>query len=235
MRPAVLRGVPLLAGMGVVVAGVMLGNWQMRRADEKAHLAAAYVAEEVREPVSLDLAHSAPWQRVRVEGEWVSEGTILLDNRIHEGRAGYHLLQPLRLDADGALVLVNRGWLAAVADRSAVPDPVAATGRGRVEGVLRPPEGKPLLLGERPDAGKVWQFLDLGAYRQGTGLAVADWVVFQTSPAPDGLARDWPRPGSGEERHQGYALQWYSLAAVAMVFTGLFGVRQARGKRLEQS
>ena len=37
------------------------------------------------------------------------------------------------------------------------------------------------------------------------------------SPAPDGLLRSWPRPDAGIEKHESYALQWYSLAGLAVV------------------
>jgi cytochrome oxidase assembly protein ShyY1 len=42
-------------------------------------------------------------------------------------------------------------------------------------------------------------------------------VVQQTSDADDGLARDWPRPDAGVDKHRIYALQWYSFAALAAV------------------
>ena len=53
-------------------------------------------------------------------------------------------------------------------------------------------------------------------------------LIDQTSAAPDGLVRDWPRPSTGIERHQGYAFQWFSLAALACVFFVVTGFR--RGK-----
>ena len=37
---------------------------------------------------------------------------ILIDNKVHDGRAGYHVVTPLVL-ADGRVVLVDRGWIAA--------------------------------------------------------------------------------------------------------------------------
>jgi surfeit locus 1 family protein len=44
---------------------------------------------------------------------------------------------------------------------------------------------------------------------------LAPWVAQQTSPAADGLVRDWPALGAGADRHRGYAVQWYALAVVA--------------------
>ena len=46
----------------------------------------------------------------------------------------------------------------------------------------------------------------------------------------DGLVRDWPDPGSGVEKHLGYAFQWYALAVLAAGLWArfvLFGRRKA--------
>jgi cytochrome oxidase assembly protein ShyY1 len=52
-------------------------------------------------------------------------------------------------------------------------------------------------------------------------------VIEQHSDLPDGLARDWPPHDLGIEKHQGYALQWYSLAALAVVLLIVLSFRRA--------
>jgi cytochrome oxidase assembly protein ShyY1 len=42
-------------------------------------------------------------------------------------------------------------------------------------------------------------------------------VIEQHSHADDGLLREWPRPDTGVEKHEAYALQWYALAGLAVV------------------
>jgi len=49
------------------------------------------------------------------------------------------------------------------------------------------------------------------------GLLLQTFVIEQTSDARDGLAREWQRPDTRVDRHHGYALQWYSFAALAAV------------------
>jgi len=68
-----------------------------------------------------------------------------------------------------------------------------------------------------PAPGKVRQNIELAAFEKETGLRLQPVVIEQHSPAPDGLAREWPRPDVGVEKHASYALQWYSLAALAVV------------------
>ena len=97
-------------------AGIALGNWQARRADEKRALAAHV-------------------QRIAVVGEFLPERTVLLDNKVRNHRAGYEVVAPLRL-ADGIHVLVNRGWIEAPPRRDQLPEVLTPPGRVRVEGVL---------------------------------------------------------------------------------------------------
>ena len=230
-----LHAVPLVAGLVVSLLGVQLGNWQLRRAEEKTRLGERVTAL-ASVPVT-PLAGQAPieWQRVSLSGQWLPQGAIFLDNRMHRGRPGYHVLTPLRLAANGEMILVNRGWVGAAADRSRLPELAAAAGEAIVEGVVRHPEDKPFTLARQAGAGRLWQVLDLPAYRQAFGLPVADYVVDQTGAAADGLVRDWPRPEAGVDRHHGYALQWYGLAAAAAAMTGLYVFRKQSHKELQSS
>ncbi|NMF96767.1 SURF1 family protein [Aromatoleum toluolicum] len=219
-RHARLHPVPLLAGVALALLTLQLGNWQTRRAAEKAELQAEYRAAADRPAQPLDATALSEWQSVELHGEWLPGRSILIDNRVHEGRAGYHVFTPLQLTGQGAVVLVNRGWIGAGADRSQPPPRIAnPPGATVVTGRVRHPEEKPFMLAADAPSGSVWQALDLARYRSETRLAVADFYVQQTSPADDGLIRSWPEPDAGIERHRGYALQWYALAALATALT----------------
>ena len=75
------------------------------------------------------------------------------------------------------------------------------------------------------------QNVDLGAFAADTGLALQPIVIEQRSAAADGLLREWPRPDSGIERHEGYALQWYSLAALAVILAFVLSFRRDPNSR----
>jgi surfeit locus 1 family protein len=38
-------------------------------------------------------------------------------------------------------------------------------------------------------------------------------MLMQTGPASEGLLREWPAVNLGVEKHYGYALQWFGIAA----------------------
>jgi surfeit locus 1 family protein len=186
-------------------AGIALGNWQSRRADEKRAL-----AEHL--------------QRIVVAGEFLPERTVLLDNKLRGGRAGYEVVAPLRL-AEGIHVLVNRGWVAAPPRREQLPQVVTPPGRLRIEGVVLSRLPRTLNLGG-PAKGPVRQSVELNEFAAESGLTLQAFVIQQHSDTGDGLARDWPPPDAGIEKHQAYSFQWYSLAALALVLGVVFSFRR---------
>jgi surfeit locus 1 family protein len=178
-------------------AFIALGNWQSRRAEEKR----ALVAQLEKNRVALD-------------GTFLPDYTVFLDNKIRNHRAGYEVVTPLRVD--GESVLVNRGWVEAGRTRDVLPGVRTPAGEVRIEGVAV--ERLPRILRiEKAESGKVRQTLDIGEFAAQTGLRLRPFFLEQHSPADDGLARDWPRPDAGVAMHEGYSLQWYSFAVLAAV------------------
>jgi cytochrome oxidase assembly protein ShyY1 len=77
-------------------------------------------------------------------------------------------------------------------------------------------------------SGGVRQNLGIGEYATETGLALQPVVIQQHNDNRDGLARDWPKPDFGVDKHRAYALQWYSLAALGAVLGLFFSFRRVR-------
>jgi surfeit locus 1 family protein len=217
--------IPSIAAALVVTLTLSLGQWQGRRADDKAAQQAERDAALAAAPVSLDAAGepgvALEGRRVMATGVFDAAHTVFLDNRTRNGVAGFHVLTPLRLgdDARSRHVLVLRGWIARdIADRERLPPLRTPSTPVRVEGLALDELPQPIVLSavqeQGVDGGKIWQRFELDAYRRWSGLTVLPVLVRQTSELDDGLARDWTQPGSGVDRHRGYAFQWYAMAAV---------------------
>jgi surfeit locus 1 family protein len=223
---------PTLAMVFAVVVCVAAGRWQQGRLHDKDALRVQMDAAQRMAPVAFaglpdatDVA-SLRYRPVVADGVYRAGSQILIDNRVHDGRAGYHVVAPLAL-ADGRVVLVNRGWVAQGASRAALPDVPPPFGPVTVEGRIAVPG--PGYLDLLPDAvpGVVWQNLDPARFAAATGVSVLPVVIEQTAaPAPDdGLVRDWPAPDFGIDKHRIYMVQWYAFAALAIALWIILNLR----------
>ena len=226
------RALPTLAMLVAVVVCAAAGRWQQGRMQEKEMLRAQMDAALRMAPVALaSLPGATEWTALRyrpvvADGVYRGQAQILIDNKVHHGRAGYHVVAPLELP-DGRAVLVNRGWVAQGASRAALPDVPAPGGSVKVEGrVAVPPAG--YLELEAEAAGTVWQNLDPPRFASATGIAVLPVVIEQTAaPTPDdGLVRAWPAPDFGVDKHRIYMVQWYAFATLAIVLWLILNVHR---------
>ena len=221
----VLLMLPLLVG---------LGCWQLSRAEEKRTLLASDESRRQAPPMpleALDLANPPAFQRIRLQGRFEGAHSLLLDSRVHQGQVGVELLQPFLDQPSGRWVLVNRGWLPwpdrRVPPRFATPSETL----NLVAWVYLPP-GQPFVLaGER---GNSWPRLtnriEPVSFWRELGRAGLP-VELRLEPGPAALAVDWPIVGMGPEKHLGYAVQWFALAAALCALFIYFGIHQAKELR----
>ncbi|MDD2846492.1 MAG: SURF1 family protein [Rhodoferax sp.] len=240
-----LLTVAALAGMGVTAA---LGRWQLDRAAQKQALQAAIDAQArlpVLDGASLAVPAGAPvdtsavlHRRVLLQGQWLPQYTLFLDNRQMQGRPGFFVITPLQLEGSAWVVWVQRGWVPRnFQDRTQLAPIETPLGRVQVAGrVALPPSALFELGGDTRTEGasRIRQNLDLARFRVETGLQVADVAVLQTGPASEGLQRDWPVVRTGVEKHHGYAFQWFGLSSlIALLYVWFQFVRpflQARSR-----
>ena len=161
------RGWPLALAAAACAAGIALGNWQARRAEEKRALGAqvdeALKAAPIEISTTLIESKNLILKRVAAHGEFVADRTLFLDNKLRHGRVGYEVITPFRLSRSALHVLVDRGWVEASPSRDVLPQVRTPAGETRVEG---------LALGRLPHAlqlkentqGRVRQNVDLGAF-----------------------------------------------------------------------
>lgn len=225
-----------VAALGAIVLFSSLGFWQLRRAEEKQALQSEY-DRRADEPVlsigaTRESAEALQFYRVEARGSYEAAYQVLLDNRMHQGMPGYHVVTPLRVAGGNTRVLVNRGWMAAGTDRAHLPDIKIPTGPVLVRGIAMVPSvgfvpGKlPPLSPERPT---VWTQFDLKRYAEEVPFPIQPVVVLLDSASmAGGYARDWARLDTGIAVHHGYAFQWFALAAASFVLYLVLTVRALR-------
>ena len=214
------RPVPTVAAAALIALTLWLGVWQTNRAEEKT-VRQALLEARAKEPAvtltgAVDVAEPLLFRHVRARGRFDGAGQVFVDNRVNAGRAGYHVVTPLRLDATDAVLLVNRGWIARgprYPEPPAVPVP---DGEAVVEGIATVPPARVLELSGETVTGNVWQNLAIARYSLRYRVRALPVVVLAT-PAGEGLAAVTEAPDAGIAKHREYALTWFSLAVTALV------------------
>jgi surfeit locus 1 family protein len=231
-----------LAAVAGILVTASLGRWQLSRAAQKQALQALLDQRAALPPLdsrqlrgqalaqtgnAQDLTHRA----VVLQGRWVPQHTVYLDNRQMQGRPGFFVLTPLRLEDGGAVVLVQRGWVPRnFQDRKLLPPVQTDSGVVQLAGRIAAPPSR-LYEFDSADgslgSSRIRQNLDLAAFRTETGLALMNLSVLQTGPASEGLQRDWPVIGAGVDKHYGYAFQWFGLSSlIALLYVWFQLVRR---------
>jgi surfeit locus 1 family protein len=218
--------------LGLLVTGIALwaALWQHSRAQEKQALQQQLNTARASAPLNLNMLEPQPadvYRNAIVQGHWLPDKAVFLDNRPFDGQVGRIVLMPLQTGA-GQTLLVHRGWLRQDAGQRAVlPQINTSAGTVQLEGVL---------LQDLPGFAKfndvyaltlpaLWPNFDWAAYRSASGLPTLRWIMLQTNDTGDGLARRFTPPSIGIEKHLGYRLQWIALALLAFGLTVFFGAR----------
>lgn len=231
-----LPWIPTAAAVVLIPAFLALGYWQLQRAEEKRALQTEYDQRATAPPLRLGAepltAEAVRFRQVMASGRYRPDHQVLIDNRVHRGVAGYHVITPLALEQGGGHVLVNRGWIPLGPDRQRRPTVETPAGTVTVTGVATVPHEGGFRLGV-PDAPQqpVWQDLDLERYTQRLGTPLAPFVILLDARSEaGGFTREWSRLDAGIAVHQGYAFQWFALAAAAIVLYAVLARRAIKTK-----
>jgi surfeit locus 1 family protein len=213
----------LIAALAIMALTARLGWWQLDRAAQKEALQAAIETQAAapelpaealpRDTVAAEREH---YRRITLQGHWLAEHTVYLDNRQMRGRPGFFVLTPLKLAA-GDAVLVQRGWIPRDAtDRTRIAPFETPAGEVTLHGRIAPWPSRLTALGA--DApGPIRQNLDMGDYAAQTQRALRPLAIVELADAAnakDGLLRDWPMPAVDVYKHYGYAAQWFAFCAL---------------------
>lgn len=213
-----------LLAIAVCAVFVRLGLWQLDRARFKHELHNHYSMSAALPAVSLSEILGQPpqqlfWRRVRVTGAYLEQSDILLDNQSHAGSPGYLVYTPIRLQGrPDSVVLVNRGWIPLTPARNSVDLPIITDSPVTIAAQIGKPPSAGIRLNEidaietLPDGTRRVQHIDYTMLGAVLGVPLQSFVLLLDPAATDGFVRAWPIPGSDENRHRAYAVQWFAMA-----------------------
>jgi surfeit locus 1 family protein len=152
----------------ILVAGMIRASvWQWDR-----HLQKEILIEKLNntlqlEPISLaQLIHQSPtwaelaFRRVKVSGSFDFEHEFLLRNRNLDGRAGSHVITPLKVDGTEMYVLVDRGFLPWGRERKDERVKYQRSGQIELFGLIKESVPPKLLGPKDPPAGPLHPWVD---------------------------------------------------------------------------
>lgn len=221
---------------------VGLGFWQLARLGERRAANAARLALLATNPTTLTGQEADPaalvGRKVRLSGTYLSdESVVLRGQKSDSGVDGVHLVTPLLLSGGDRAVLVDRGWLPASQRSPGALSAYAVPREVTLEGLARPPQlrpDSPLAPRDLPMPGasriEAWVRVDVaGLQRQVSAPLLPLFVEALPAEGDPPLPRPPDPRRLDEGPHLGYALQWFSFAAIlAVVYAALIRQELAR-------
>ena len=218
------------AGLGILI---LLGGWQLVRGFEKQEID-QQLAAGGDSRVKLDRSREN-WQtmnhrQVELDGKWLREKIFLMENRVYNGTVGHELWVPFMLKEDDMVILVNLGWSTDVQTLPDVGTGANNAGNVTVKGQLTLP-GTGFTLGPAFTEQSAWprriQYFDRTELAQALGFDMAPAVLVIDPGESQSLIRTWKPYAMNATRHIGYAVQWWGLAVVLIVF-GIIWLKNSR-------
>lgn len=235
---------PLWAGwglaLGVAAVCASLGSWQLKRMHAKQDLleASARVLDERHaRPLALaaDPARAREYDWAAGRGRFADLPAVVLDNQNRASQPGIRAYRVFLPEGEGAVpLLVELGWLPLPGDRSMPAIPLPAEGAMAVSGLLLPPPSRGLAapaVQREPDGTALVVALDPAVVAEALGQPALAPRVLRLDPALSvGYARDLELlPNTlPPDRHLGYAVQWFALAAAVLVIALVLTLRRRR-------
>lgn len=233
-------------GLSILAFGVLvgLGAWQVQRLAWKGDLIARMSEQAVSEPLPLadvearhEAGENVEFMRVTAIGRFVHDSELFVFTTL-DGEMGWKVVTPLER-GDGSAVLVDRGFVPYdLKDPAARADNLPA-GTVSVTGVARPySSGRAPFAPDNDADANVWHWWALPAMAEAAGVERTVPFILQAEPRPGGPP--WPRaavpdPAAIPNRHLGYAITWFGLAAVLLAVNGFYLLRRGRSPAAGES
>lgn len=210
--------IPLLFIIGAIALFSGLGIWQVKRLAWKNSLLA-----EIAHQQSLPALGTLPqdtsgleYRNVKLTGTFLYDKTLRRAGGMQYEDPGFFLITPFKLEDDGRIILVNRGF--APGGKAAMP-----AGVQTVSGIVRPILKRRLFSPSNAPDKNIWFYEDIPAMAKATDLALTPVVVEAVGKQQRGV---YPIPSDGTifiyNHHLQYAITWFALALIALVMFAFY-------------
>ena len=245
-----VRGLIAPAAATVICVALLigLGDWQLRRLAWKEALIAAVETRAHAAPVDAPPESEWPrldpavyeYKRVQVSGVFDGSRQVLVFRALSEPRGryggpGYLVITPLKL-ADGAIVLINRGFVPEA--QKAAAGIGLGGGETTVVGLMRASETRNWFTPSDDPTSGLWFTRDVTAIARAEGLTrTAPFSIDADAGAdPAGLPEGGETILAFPNNHFSYALTWFGMAAALIgVFVAYAASRLREGEKADNA
>lgn len=206
-----------------------LGFWQLDRSHQKQQLLDQQQSAADAPPLDLEQQtitnlDTVRYHQIKVQGHYDEARQFLIDNQTLDGKPGYFVLTPFRIDNSTRTVLVNRGWVPLGNDRKTLPDVHIEQTVTGITGRINYFPGVGVILKGAEIPTDTWpSVVQVVKHDILSAKLAEDLYNFQIELNPEepaGYQRQWKiNVAITPEKHVGYAVQWFGLA---ITLTGLF-------------
>ncbi len=203
---------------------VILGNWQLQRAEVKRDIQQRYQAQLDQPYRYMVLEQESDpdlvYRKISLQGKYINERILLVDNQLYQGQAGYHVLVPFIIDVNRKVLLVNRVWISLGLDRNQLPSIRKPIVPNQVQGIVTLPTTEGFRMGE-VELNNNWPqripYIDMDKIQQGLDFDILPYVLWLSPDVEDYYVRAWQPVWSPPEKSEAYAVQWFSFALIVLI------------------
>jgi len=229
--------IPTIVFLLILPVLLRLGFWQLDRAEEKRELIALFQKQDESGPLSINSNIKADeklnYRSAVVEGRYNTKKQIFVDNKIHQGKTGVYVMTPFKLTNSDYSILVNRGWIPMLADRSALPKIETPNKTLHLSGKIKLFNEKPFTVGKQLQSNDTWpalvQWINKADIENKSGLKLLPYIFLLDDKEQSGYVRNWKPVVMQPEKSTSYAVQWFSLALaliIIYVVVNLKGIKE---------
>ena len=226
---------------------IKLGYWQYDKAALKQKIQANFEQTNANQSPNLKdyllKSEQLEFKKVEADGEYEKQYQILIDNKVENSLAGYHVITPLKIHNTNTYVLVNRGWIQGNKLRADIPTFDTPKGVLKIKGMAWLPTKKIFTLEDKASENKtpedkiqvptntewqlVWQNLDMQKYVKTAPINILPIIVkLDNDSAAGGFVRNWEMSANRIVTHMGYAYQWFGFAFAALAIYLYLSIRK---------
>ena len=213
---ATIAGMFFLSSMGV---------WQLMRGEDKKQIQLEMEARKNSQPQAFNFPIEDPaslrFQRIRVQGSFISSQQFVLDNRFLDHQVGFNVFTPFKLHNNDKVVLVDRGWIPLKGSREVLPNIEVGEDLRTLVGAVYVPYGKAFSLGDIDDSTswpRLIQFLDYKLLSARLGKELMPLSLRMEEGQADAFKAKWKLyEASSPKRNYGYAFQWFAMAFTVLI------------------